>query len=226
MIVGAEGVGKAVTMRQIAGAAAQGIHPFNLTPIPAVRTLLVDVENPADAIVETADMIAKAARHQSDGYDPDRAHIWHQPGGINLRDRADRLRFDQVLAKVRPDVVCAGPMYKLYRVGARESDEQAAQEVQHIFDDLRTRYSFALVLEHHAPKGSGPVRDLLPYGSSLWLRWPELGIKLDPDVDAGGKGSLGVGRWRRDRVVCSWPYRLDRGTRWPWVGWWPTEAAA
>ena len=47
-----------------------------------------------------------------------------------------------------------------------------------MLDDLRTRFGFALVLEHHAPKPRGGRRDLLPFGSQRWLARPELGIRL------------------------------------------------
>lgn len=227
MIVGGEGVGKAVTMRQIAGCAAQGVHPFTWAPIPPIRALLVDTENPDDAIAETAEWIEHAvAKRSGEFYDPDRLHLWRQPGGLNIRDRSDRLRLEQVIAETRPALVCAGPMYKLYRLDRRESDEIAALEVQQILDDLRARYGFALVLEHHAPKAQGgAARDLVPYGSSVWLRWPELGIKLTPNPDGGPKGSLAVGRWRRDRVECLWPDRLDRATDFPWLGRFPEAPA-
>jgi hypothetical protein len=213
-------------MRQIAGAAAQGVHPFRLNAIPPIRTLLLDAENPPDAIVETAHPIRdRAYQVAGDSYDEDRAYIWHRPGGLNLRDRKDRLTLEQVLAECRPDVLCAGPMYKLYRVGGRErGDEQATHEVQTVLDDLRTRFGFALVLEHHAPKAQAGVRDMLPYGSSLWLRWPELGLSLSVKNSKWPKDypadALAVGRWRRDRVQCAWPDRLDRGGSWPWTGWW------
>ncbi|MBK9178745.1 MAG: site-specific DNA-methyltransferase [Acidimicrobiales bacterium] len=92
-------------------------------------------------------------------------------------------------------------------------------EVQHVLDDLRTRYRFALLVEHHAPKRQAGVRELAPYGSSLWLRWPELGLKLIPTDDTNRV--MDVGRWRGDRRQSGWPARLERGTPWPWVGVWP-----
>jgi hypothetical protein len=227
VIVGAEGVGKAVTLRQLAGASAQGIHPFTLDPIPPIRTLLIDTENPRDAIVETAGPIeAQARRVAGEHFDEGRQHIWFRPGGIDIRKRADRMELEATIGEVRPDLICAGPLYKLYAVSAKESDEQAAREAQGIIDDLRARYSFAAAIEHHAPKASGGVRDILPYGSSLWLRWPELGIALRDKVADLPPGALAVGRWRRDRVKCSWPDQLHRGEGWPWVGKWRNPVVA
>jgi len=222
MVVAPEGVGKSVASRQVAIAAAQGVHPFTHRPIPPVRTLIVDLENPDDAIAETCKPITDRARDASSSYDEGRAWLWRRPDGIDVRTRAGRVALERVIATVKPDLVCLGPMYKAYSVRARENDELAAGEVQRVLDDLRTRHSFSLLLEHHAPKASGlSVRDLVPYGSSLWLRWPELGLTLIPgDGEREAKTSLVVGRFRRDRALNSWPTRLDRGApgRWPWSG--------
>lgn len=226
MVVGSEGVGKMVALRQIAIAAAQGVHPFSFAAIRPIRALIVDLENPPDAISETAQPITDAARAHGN-YDEYRAWIWHRPGGINIRTRAARRELEQVISAVLPDVVCLGPVYKAYRATARESDELAAGEVQAVFDELRVRYKFALVLEHHAPKASGGIRDLLPYGSSLWLRWPELGIKLTSNPDGAPKGSVAVKHWRQARMKHGWPDELHRSetSPWPWVGYWQSGMA-
>jgi replicative DNA helicase len=88
-------------------------------------------------------------------------------------------------------------------------------------DDLRGRYGFALILEHHAPHGPAKDRQMRPFGSSLWLRWPEFGIALRRDPN--DKTALNVGRWRGDRVKASWPDRLVRGKTWPWNGRWDDD---
>jgi hypothetical protein len=220
VVVAPEGLGKSVAFRSIAIAAAAGVHPFAHTPITPVRTLIIDLENPDDAIAETAGPMSRTARKIA-GHSPDRAWIWRRMEGIDLRSRADRAAFHQVLEQVRPDLVCLGPLYKAYRKVPRESDEDAAADVQHILDDARVRHSFALLMEHHAPQGSGlGAREMRPYGSSLWLRWPEMGLKLTLSEN-GPKDSLDVGRWRRDRMKCDWPDRIDRSEGgWPWSGVW------
>lgn len=222
MIVAPEGMGKSMLFRQFAVLAAQGVHPLRFTKAQPVRTLLVDLENPEDAIIsaclpireKTLDRVGPA------DYEPGRAWLWHRPQGLNLRVRADRVKFERVVAATNPDLVTLGPVYKCYRVAANESDELAAGEVQALFDDLRHRYSFALMLEHHAPKTQKGVRDLLPYGSSLWLRWPEVGIKLSPFNEKGT--TMTVGRWRGDRLKTDWPDELVHGDAddWPWKGVW------
>lgn len=221
MVVAPEGYGKSVLFRQFALLAAQGIHPLTFETMKPVRSLLVDLENPVEAISTTAEPLRIKTRGiKGTAYREHAAWLWHRPGGIDLRKRSDRAEFEAILEHTRPGLVCMGPLYKCYRVNGGENDEQAAGMVQNIFDDLRTRFSFALVLEHHAPKRQNGYRDLAPYGSSLWLRWPEFGIKLvPPDEDST---ALKVERWRGDRLVAAWPEMLERGTTWPWVGVWPT----
>lgn len=220
MVVAAEGVGKTVLFRQIGIAAAQGIHPLHFQPIPPIRVLIVDLENPEDSIHDVCQPIRTQAKFVAgDAYSRDQAFLWHRPGGINLRNRRDRIELESVIAETKPDLVCLGPIYKAYSINGNESDELAAKEVMQCFDDLRTRYDFALLLEHHAAKGSGKSRELQPYGSSLWLRWPELGLKLTPDQPDGTV--LRVGRWRGDRLENSWPKEIKRSKPWLWEGIWP-----
>jgi len=220
MLVASEGSGKTVLFRQIAICTAQGIHPFLHTPMPPRRTLIVDCENPQDSIVDVCHPIRQEAmRRVGDDYDADRAWLWWQPQGINLRNRSDRIRLETVIQNVNPDLVAIGPVYKVYQVAAHENDELAAREVMSTLDDLRTRYGFGLMLEHHAPKGTGGKRDMMPYGTSLWLRWPELGISMEPvDGPGGDMTHMKVGRWRGDRLRNDWPIELHHSDIWPWEG--------
>jgi hypothetical protein len=215
VVVATEGAGKSMLWRQFAVLAAQGVHPLEYRAIPKVRTLLVDLENPEDAITGSCRKIR--ATIDQDQYEPGRAWIWHRPGGFDLRSRALRAEFEANLALVRPDLVCLGPLYKAYQRKANEQDEQATAEVQATLDDLRTRYGFALLLEHHAPQAQGDQRHLRPYGSSLWLRWPELGIAMKREYPDSDDRAVSLERWRGDRMANEWPKRLEQGMSLPWV---------
>jgi replicative DNA helicase len=211
VFVGFEGRGKSVLLTQFAGATAAGVHPLKRTPIDPVPTLLVDLENPRDVVADRLRLLPQSKA---------RCHVWHRPAGVNIRKRSDRAEFEKVIEHTRPRLVCIGPLYKLYRTEGRESDEQAALEVQAVLDDLRSRFGFALLIEHHAPHAdSGSKRKARPYGSSLWLRWPEFGIGLEDS--SNGRGSLDLTRFRSDRVTASWPTRIDRASHGlPWEGYW------
>ncbi len=218
VIVASEGVGKSTLLRQLAICAAQGIHPLRHDRIEPVPALVVDAENPKAAIAETGKILdGQVRREVGSDYDPRRCLVWSRPGGLDLRDPRDRADLVRELRAARPRLVVAGPVYKLGRRRDRESYEDTAEGVLAVLDDLRTRFDFALVLEHHAPKAQGGYRDLVPFGSQRWLAWPELGVSLRAEKDGSG---LHVGRFRGDRLSCSWPKRLVRSNLWPWAGEW------
>lgn len=227
VIVAPEGMGKTVLLRQLALAAGQGIHPFTFEPIPAVNTLLVDLENPGRIVRSKArPMLAQARLKAGDRYEPSRTWIWHRPGGINLRTRAGVAAFDAVLARTQPSLVCLGPLYKAYRADSSKRDHDVASEVAAVLDDLRTRHQFALVIEAHAPLKQGGTRDLRPFGSLLWQQWPEQGIKLVPEGEENTPWfgqTMKVGTWRGGRDERQWPSTLTRGTdgTWPWIAYYP-----
>lgn len=215
--VGIEGGGKSVLFRMFAVMSAQGKHPLTYRPMPKVRTLLVDLENPSRAIKGSCRVLRNGFDREA--YEPGRAFLWHRPGGVDLRTRTGRSELETVLAACRPDLVCLGPLYKAFaKKGGEVGDEQAVSEIQGVFDDLRTRYGFGLLLEHHAPHGaSAEHRDLRPYGSTLWLRWPEIGLAMQPLNAKHEPRFVELKRWRGDRLNNEWPENLREGTEWPWV---------
>ena len=214
VIVAQEGHGKSLLLAQLAVAAAAGVHPlFTSQPIDPVRALIVDLENPEAELVRRMRRLARAA---GDRLDPERVALWSRPSGVDLRQRRYRGELERAIRAQEPDVVCLGPLYKAFDRRPQETDEEGVREMQAIFDDLRTRYSFALVLEHHAPQFIGGSRVMRPFGSSLWLRWPEFGFGM-VETD---RGRYELQRWRGDRAPANWPERLEHGMNWPWQGDW------
>lgn len=215
VLVAAEGAGKMTLLRQIALQAAQGVHPFTLKPIDRVPALVVDLENPLDSIQNESARVTDRLRSEvGDLYRDHEAWLWHQPAGVNLRSRPDRARLEAALELVQPRIVVLGPLYKAFRRGKGETDEDAAGEVASVLDGLRDRFGFALLVEHHAPKGSMAGRDMVPFGSSLWLRWPEFGLTLETTEH---DKRFRVGRFRRDRVHGLWPEFVEWGARFPFI---------
>jgi replicative DNA helicase len=223
VVVAGEGVGKSVLLRQIGLCAAQGVHPLRRDLIQPVRVLVIDAENALDAIRDTGEPLDAQARRAAGGaYYAERFRVWSRPGGLDLRAPHDRAALVRELRAQRPQLVCAGPLYKLGRRQGGETYEDAAEGLQQVFDDLRTRFGFALLLEHHAPKGAqGTVREMAPFGSQRWLAWPELGIGLYAERDGTG---LRLQRFRGDRMASEWPDRLVRGEVWPFDGVWERNA--
>ena len=221
VFVADEGVGKSYLLTQLAVMAAWGMHPFTPLedPVPPVRAMIVDLENPEDEVRARLKRVSDACRHRNPWRleDPE-CWLIHRPGGIDLRKRSHRLAFEADLRMSRPQMVVLGPVYKCYTRTSRESDEQVASEVQAVLDDLRTRYGFGLILEHHAPKAErGGKRELTPFGSSLWLRWSELGFSLVRPDQTFPATKLRIVGYRGDRVDHGWPSQIERGKDWPWV---------
>lgn len=218
VIVGYEGSGKSVLFRQVAELAAQGYHPFRQGNFTPVRTLAVDAENPKNAVRHHLSFVKPLLRKQR-RYDGDRARFWHVPEGLDIRSSRGYSQFASVVRDAKPDLVCIGPAYHMAKKGPREDHEDFATSVLNVMTDLRTRFGFALMIEHHAPHGDSAHRDLRPFGSSAWLRWPEIGIALQPagpEVDPFAVMKLG--RWRGDREPNTWPAAVVRdstGMR-PW----------
>jgi replicative DNA helicase len=218
IVVASEGLGKSTLLRQIGMAPAQGIHPLRLEEMEPIRVLIVDAENPKAAIAETGRRLDDQVRATVGmRYDAERCRIWSRPGGLDLRDARDRADLVREIRHQAPQLVVAGPLYKLGPRRDGESYEEAAEGIQRVLDDLRMRFGFALLLEHHAPKPTKGVRDLLPFGSQRWLAWPELGITLK---QYRSSSELELGRFRGDRLAASWPDRLVRGREWPFEGRW------
>ena len=225
IVVGEEGSGKSLLLRTIAMSASQGFHPFSHQRIDPVRVLIVDLENPTQAILQTGEPYMNNLRlRDPENYDEERLKIWRRPGGIEIRRMADKAELQREIAAHRPELVCIGPVYKMYRRGANESYEDSADEAMAILDDLRTRFEFALVMEHHAAKGKqGERRDLSPMGSQRWMAWPEIGISLYKDKD--DPTVLNVQRYRGDRLSgVNWPDKIIRDATWLVDGVWNSRS--
>lgn len=223
LLVAGEGVGKSVILRQIAMLASQGFHPFRFDAIRPIRALIIDLENPIASIAETATKMVRQLRLQKgDDYDPEACKFFRRPQGMDPRSRQGRGELEREIANHRPDLVCIGPAYKMLHrrsgKGGTESYEEATDPVLMILDELRTRYNFALVIEHHAPQGPANQREIRPYGSQRWLAWPEIGLSLKAEPQERNTWTLG--RHRGDRMVTDWPDKLHHGDVWPWVGSW------
>jgi len=223
IIVGEEGTGKGVLLRCMAAATAAGFHPFTHQPMTSHRTLLVDLENPRAAVLETGLVIASTIMNRSASvgteYDETAFRIWHRPGGIDIRNRQDRADLVREIAYQRPELVCVGPWYKLTRPKPHEGWEDAAMGTLSILDDLRIKYGFALVIEAHSPKASGGnKRALLPIGSVYLSAWPEIGIGLRKDEDF--EQVLHIEHFRGSRLKEQWPNRIVRDREWVIKGEW------
>lgn len=210
MVVAEEGAGKTYLMRQVALCAAAGIQPFTKSSMAPIRTLTVDLENPERIIRRTSRQIVETI-HTFTHVSPD-AHLVIRPAGLDLLRAPDRNWLEQAIEETKPDLVCMGPIYKTFvDPGGRTSESVAVQVVKYL-DDLRTEYRFSWWLEHHAPLGdSMRSRDLRPFGSAVWSRWPEFGLALHHDPTETEQYVYEVKHFRGERDVRHWPTKMKRG---------------
>lgn len=214
IIVAAEGVGKTMLARQVSILSACGVHPFSFQPMKPIRTLFVDLENPERIIKRISRKIFEEALKLSHMKSEPEAHLFMKPAGLDLLRDGDRALLEKRLEETKPDLICIGPLYKSFVDPGGRTSEAIAIEVAKYLDDIRTAYKCALWIEHHAPLGSTmATRDLRPFGSAVWSRWPEFGIALHPALGEAYK--YDVKHFRGARDERPWPSVLARGTQFP-----------
>ena len=216
IVVAAEGVGKTMLARQVAILSAAGLHPFTFEQIPPIRTLTIDLENPERIIRRSSASIMGAARRYGHKQVVD-AHLLIKPSGVDLMRNSDKAIIEEAVEKIRPDLLVLGPIYKSFVDPGGRTSEAITVEVAKYFDMLRDYYKCALWLEHHAPLGSSmSTRDLRPFGSAVWSRWPEFGLSLQPDPTAPmGSYIYDVKHFRGARDQRKFPTKMTRGKIFP-----------
>jgi 5S rRNA maturation endonuclease (ribonuclease M5) len=215
MVVAAEGVGKTMLARQVALCSSAGIHPFTFEQMKPITTLTVDLENPQRIIRRTSSDIARKALHY--GFTKNlNAHILIKPDGLDLLSSGDRMILEDAIEQIKPDLVLLGPIYKSFVDPGNRTSEAVAIEVAKYFDSLREWFKCGLWLEHHAPLGSSmSTRDLRPFGSAVWSRWPEFGLSLTPDPTATEGYVYDVRHFRGARDRRQFPVKMTRGLTFP-----------
>ena len=199
--VAAEGVGKTMLMRQLAICLAAGIHPFLGNRLDRkLRTLSVDCENPPRIIQRKSRKIMEIAKERMQHAGPIEAYLKMLPSGLNLLKAHDRKMLEALIRDVKPDILFMGPLYKCFIDPGGRSSESIATEIAMFYDYLRMEYGCALWLEQHAPLGNGVSgRELRPFGSAVWSRWPEFGINIAKDPTDPKVYKFGMFRGARDQ---------------------------
>lgn len=219
ILIADEGAGKSVLSRQVGACVAAGVHPF-LPQAPRYapsRVLLVDLENPAGIVRRSlAQTVHAVGGLEAIG---DRYHIWNWPAGLDVRSPAGRAMLTRAIEQTRPDLLLIGPLYKMSEPRSSETYEEQAKRTATALDGLIARYGCAMWIEHHSAKPGGDGRRANPFGSSLWMRWPEYGLRMEQPGQANEPNVYPLGRFRGDREARHWPDQLVRGAgRLLWSG--------
>lgn len=220
VLTGYEGLGKSVLIRELAVCAAAGFDPFTRQDFPPVRVTFLDLENPARTMVRVLSSLRTAVGKYGRNTGA-RFMVRRHPKGLDVAKPADRAYLHMVCDTFRPDLLVIGPVYKMYVGGSGDREEDLARTVTSLLDELRERYDCAVILEHHSPHGAaGQRRDVRPFGSSLWRRWPEFGFGLVPSEGCRvDERWVDVVPWRGSREDRPWPKTLGSGgvSGIPWV---------
>lgn len=218
ILLGFEGSGKSTLCRQIAVMVAAGLHPFTGAEAPPKRVLFIDAENHPLQIQDSWEhMVGLAARY---GRPVERGMltVLEEYEGNNTLDTPDGSAWlTERVHAYRPDLIVMGPLTNMASKDLR--DDEPVRKIRNTVNAARTVCNSAFIMEHHAPLKGGmdKERPLRPYGSSLFLKWPDYGYGLKPTDQEG------VFEWHKNRGprVRSrvWPEALQEGrpTEFPWV---------
>lgn len=224
LITAAEGGGKSVLLAQIGFMTAAGLHCWTQKPIPPRNVAIIDLENSPRMLSRRMGLLRGAAIEARVDIDPQRLRVRARPEGLDLTSRTDRRWLIERCLANGTELLVIGPAYRMSAGVAAKGDvggEDHARTVTKALDEIRNRCNVTLVMETHAPHGNNYGRDLRPFGSSVWLRWPEFGIGIRKDGDSGD--NYAVEHWRGPRDKRDWPQTLVRGRRWPWTAIMPQQ---
>jgi replicative DNA helicase len=186
-----------------------------MSKIAPIRTLTVDLENPERIIRRTSKQIMGAALHYGHVRKAE-AHLLIKPAGLDLLKASDRAILEEAIEDAKPQLLIMGPLYKSFIDPGGRTSESIAIEVAKYLDTLRDVYGCAMWLEHHAPLGSSiGGRDLRPFGSAVWSRWPEFGLSLTPDPTSTEGYVYDVKHFRGARDLRQFPTKMKRGKIFP-----------
>jgi replicative DNA helicase len=236
VIVAGEGVAKTTLLRQMAVCMSGGLHPWTGRRVAdGLRVLFIDAENSRGQSRRAYRWIAGRC------YRPTMDRAWKgniihktRNDGVNLLGK-DEPWFRDIADRISPDVIILSPAYKLMRGDPKEDRDVLA--LLDVIDQVRVQHKAAVLIETHAPHGSFMSRDMRPFGSSVWLRWPEIGFgyqrdsHIPDDAQERRPRELESVDWRGAREPRDWPDRICYGgpKELPWVPndeWWePTVDA-
>lgn len=229
LLTGFEGFGKSTMLRQFAVMCAAGIHPWTLADMPPVKVMMLDAENsPRQSFRSWERLLSLAAYH---GHEVQRGMLQlfneyiHQPDLTSVEGRD--WFFERVTA-YKPDLIVLGP---IQNVTSRDvKDDEVVRKLKRTIDEAREISASAVFMEHHSPhKAPGDKRrSVRPYGSSLFLKWPDYGFGMNPtEMD-------GVFDWEKTRKPRErsriWPEQIREGrpntAEWFWVEAEPTDGGS
>lgn len=214
IVTGPEGGGKSVLVAQLTLGAAMGVNSMSddLTPHDPMRVLMLDVENDRLQVKANMRKVYPYMAELSGGVKP--LIEWVDVRDIDLSNPVERQKVIRLAKERQPDLMYMGSLYKLAPEG--EKSDAQFMHVSRTVDRIRAETGTSILIEAHTGHGTMNDRNgnMRPYGSSMWLRWPEFGIAMVHHRDK----PVQIKHWRGarsdDRV---WPAGMRRGGVLPWM---------
>jgi energy-coupling factor transporter ATP-binding protein EcfA2 len=223
ILTGFEGYGKSSMLKQIAGCAALGIHPFMFAKVgDPVRVLFVDCENTEHDCVEDFRRLRRAARKDGVYRDDSDLFIVDRPQ-MGLERTEDVAWLVEQVTAHQPDLLVMGPLYAM--VDGETSKEDTIRAVKRAITRVHQVTPCGVVIEHHTPHATpGEPRKVRPIGSTMLMRWAGFGFGLRPTVEGDVTAPFEFEAWRGSRRRGrTWPERVQQaGTQ--TEGWFWEEA--
>lgn len=223
IVTGLEGHGKSTLLRQIAGCVAAGIHPFTLADCEPKRVLQIEAENDPNQTVADWQSLLELLSYHNKSIDRDQMIVLEEwdNSDLDLSSADGTAWLHERIHAYQPDLVVMGPLTNM--VGRDLKDDEPVRKLKSCVNSARAICGSAFIMEHHAPHkaGNDKNRSIRPYGSSMFLRWPDFGFGMKPMEDeAAGTYKWDKFRWPRVRTRA-WPEALRWGDKergeLPWV---------
>lgn len=221
LLTGFEGLGKSNLCRQFAACIAAGLNPFTFAHMDPKRVLFIDAENEPGQTLESWQGLLSRCDEYSAPIDRGQLTILEEWDNSDM-DLASPVGMEWLHERIeayKPDLCVIGPLTNA--VGRDLKDDEPVRKLKSTVNSARTICGTSFLLEHHAPHRSQneKKRSVRPYGSSMFLRWPDFGYGLLPTEDEGTYAWEKT-RWPRVRTRA-WPAFLKWGNQpagdFPWV---------
>lgn len=214
VITGPEGGGKSVLVAQLCLGASMGLNTLSLgiDVHEPMRVLMLDVENDRLQIKDNMRKVHRHLNEISGGVKP--LIEWIDVRDIDLSDPVERTKVIRLAKERMPQLMYLGSLYKLAPEGDRV--DNAFGHISRTVDRIRAETGSAILMEAHTGHGMNNDRNgaMRPYGSSMWLRWPEFGMAMIHHRHR----PVQIKHWRGARSEGrDWPAGLRRGQVLPWV---------
>lgn len=221
LVVGPEGFGKSLFLRQVAVQCAAGINPFTSADMEPLKVVYIDGENPeSQQKLDWVKLDYLARRHRDGTLLTDEAltiiAAWEDSPSL-IHPNGESWFLERITA-YQPDLCIIGPVSDL--VDGKLADDDVVRKFKRTLYRARAICGTGFMIEHHSPHrmAGDKVREMRPYGSSVFRRFPDFGYGLQP-TDTVGEFALVPFRGARVRDRA-WPERLRWGTpnsmEWPW----------